>query len=240
LRETPDFSGLPSLEQLILKDCPSLCKVHPSIGDLCNLLLINLRDCTSLTSLPIEVYKLKCLKTFILSGCFKIDIVKEDIMQMESLITLISENTVVKQVPCSIVSSKHMAYISLRGFERLSHNIFASIIRSWISPTTNSQSYISPLCLDTNNDNWGELAPLHSCLTNLRSMLVQCDTELQLSMQLNKILVEYGANFIESGISNHHLSFSLIGVGSCNEFFNTLNDNVSKVPSLPLTFVWFL
>ncbi|ESW06208.1 hypothetical protein PHAVU_010G028900 [Phaseolus vulgaris] len=56
LRETPDFSGLPSLEKLILKDCPSLCKVHQSIGDLQNLVLINLKDCTSLSNLPIEFY----------------------------------------------------------------------------------------------------------------------------------------------------------------------------------------
>ncbi|XP_052724770.1 disease resistance protein RUN1-like [Vigna angularis] len=230
LRKTPDFAGLPSLEQLILKDCPSLCKVHPSIGDLCNLLLINLKDCTSLSSLPREVYQLKSLKTFILSGCLKIDILEEDIVQMKSLITLISENTAVKQVPCSIVNSKHMGYISVRGFEGLSHNILSSIIRSWMSPIMNSRSYIRPLCMDMENDDWRDLAPLHSCLTNIRSILVQCDTEFQLSKQLNTIFVEDGVNFTES--TNHSLRFSLIGVGSCNEFLNTLSDGVSKVQGL--------
>ncbi|XP_014492694.1 TMV resistance protein N-like [Vigna radiata var. radiata] len=234
LRKTPDFSGLPSLEQLILKYCPSLLKVHPSIGDLCNLLLINLKDCTRLSSLPREVYKLKSVKTFIL-GCFKIDILEEDIMQMKSLITLISENTAVKQVPCSIVNSKHMGYISLRGFEGLSHNILSSIIRSWMSPIMNSRSYIRPLCMDMENDNWRNLAPLHSCLANIRSISVQCDTEFQLSKQLNTIFVEYGVNFTES--TNHSLRFSLIGVGSRNQFLNILSDSVSKVPSLSLTFV---
>ncbi|XP_022640766.1 probable disease resistance protein RPP1 [Vigna radiata var. radiata] len=90
LIETPDFSTLPSLEWLILKDCSSLCKVHPSIGDLCNLLLLNLKNCTNLRSLPRELYKSKSLRTLILSGCFEIDILEEDIGQMKSFITLIT------------------------------------------------------------------------------------------------------------------------------------------------------
>ncbi|XP_047177930.1 uncharacterized protein LOC124844954 [Vigna umbellata] len=90
----------------------------------------------------------------------------------------------------------------------------------------NFRSYIRPLCMDMENDNWRDLAPLHSCLENIRSILVQCDMEFQLSKQLNKIFVEDSANFTES--TNHSLRFSLIGVGSCNEFLNTLSDGVSK------------
>ncbi|CAJ1949623.1 unnamed protein product [Sphenostylis stenocarpa] len=228
LTETPDFSGLPSLKKLILKDCPSLSKVHQSIGDLCNLLLINLKDCTSLSNLPKEVYKLKSLKTLILSGCLKIDILEEDVAQMESLITLITEYKAVKQVPFSIVSSKCIGYVSLRGFEGLSHNIYPSIIRSWISPTMNHLSYIRPCCMDLDNNNWGDLKPMLSSLANLRSVLVQCDTEFQLSKQVKAILVEYGVHFTELRISNHLLRFSLIGVGCYNEFFNTLSESISE------------
>ena len=237
MRETPDFSGLPSLEKLILKDCPSLCKVHQSIGDLRNLLLINLKDCTSLSNLPREVYKLKSLRTFILSGCLKIDILEEDIVQMKSLITLVAENTAVKQVPFSIVSSKNIAYISLCGLEGLSNSIFPSIIRSWMSPTLNTQSFVSPFCVDMENNNWCDLAPLYSGLANLRSVLVQCDTEFQLSKQMKTILVEYSVNFTESRISQHQLRFSLTAVGCYNEFLNILCDSVSEVPSLALTVV---
>ncbi|CAJ1949637.1 unnamed protein product [Sphenostylis stenocarpa] len=238
LKESPNFSGLPSLEQLILKDCPRLCKVHQSIGDLCNLLLINLKDCISLSNLPKEVYKLKSLKTLILSGCAKIDILEEDIVQMESLITLIAEYKAVKQVPFSIVSSKCIGYISLSGFEGLSHNIFPSIIRSWMSPTMNLLSYINPFCVDMENNNWRELAPLFSNLANLRSISVQCDTELQLSKQVKSILVEYRAEFKELSISKPHVWFSLLGRGRYNEFFNTLSDSISEVPSLASTFVY--
>ncbi|XP_052724122.1 disease resistance protein RPV1-like [Vigna angularis] len=228
LRETPDFSRLPSLERLILKDCPSLCKVHPSIGHLYNLLLINLKDCTSLSSLPKELYKLKSLRTFILSGCFKIDILEEDIVQMESLITLVTENTVVKQVPCSIVSSKSIAYICLRRFEGLAKNIFPSIIGSWMPPTMNHQYYNSLVCMDMENYTWGDLAPLYRGLANLRSVLVQCNTKFQLYKEVKTILIEYLVNFTESRISSHHLRFSLIGFGSYNKLHSTLSDSISE------------
>ncbi|XP_027907357.1 TMV resistance protein N-like isoform X2 [Vigna unguiculata] len=229
LRETPDFSRLPNLRRLILKDCPSLCKIHSSIGDLCNLLLINLKDCTSLSSLPRELYNLKSLRTFILTGCFKIDILEEDIVQMESLITLVTENTAVKHVPCSIVSSKSIGYISLCGLEGLSLNLFPSLIRSWMPPTMNPQSYISLYCMDMENNNWHDLAPLFGGLGNIRSVLVQCDTEFQLFKQVKTLLVEYDDNFTESRISKHQLRFSLIGVGSYNELCNTLSNSVSEV-----------
>ncbi|GAU30757.1 hypothetical protein TSUD_354820 [Trifolium subterraneum] len=102
LRSTPDFSKLPNLEKLIMKDCPSLSEVHSSIGDLKNLLLINLKDCTNLSNLPGEIYQLTSVKTLILSGCSKIDKLDEDILQMESLTTLVATNSGVKQVPYSI------------------------------------------------------------------------------------------------------------------------------------------
>ncbi|XP_027908248.1 TMV resistance protein N-like isoform X2 [Vigna unguiculata] len=142
LTDTPDFSRLPGLEQLILKNCPRLFEIHQSIGCLYNLMLLNLKNCTSLSNLPEEIYKLKSLKTLILSGCSKISLLEKDIVQMESLIIIMAENTVVKQVPFSIVSSKSMGYISLRRFEGLSHNLFPSIIRFWMSPTMNPLSYI--------------------------------------------------------------------------------------------------
>ncbi|KAK8464569.1 hypothetical protein PHAVU_010G025500 [Phaseolus vulgaris] len=227
LTETPDFSGLPSLEQIILKDCPRLREVHQSIGCLCNLILLNLKDCTSLNTLPREIYKLKSLNTLILSGCSKIEILEKDIVQMESLITLISENITVKQVPFSIVSSKCIGYISPREFEGLSHNIFSSIIRSWMSPTINPLSYIH-FCTDMEDNSWDDIAPLLSSLANLRSVLVLCDSQFQLSKQVETILIDYGLSTTESGISKEHLRSSVIGLGRYNEFFNTASNSISE------------
>ncbi|XP_027905521.1 TMV resistance protein N-like isoform X1 [Vigna unguiculata] len=229
LTKTPDFSRLPSLEQLILKDCPSLREVHRSIGCLYNLTLLNLKDCTGLRNLPREIYMLKSLKTLIVSGCSKIDLLEKDIVQMQCLITLIAENTVVKQVPFSLVSSKTTAYISLRGCEGLSHNLFLFIIRSWISPSMHPLSYIRSFCMDMEVNSWDDIAPLLSSLANLRSVLVQCDTEFQLSKQVEIIVVEYRVNITESDTSKPHFRSSLIGVGRCKEFFDAFSDSISQV-----------
>jgi len=228
LTETPDFSGIPSLQRLILKDCPRLCKIHPSIGFLCYLTLLNLKDCECLSNLPREIYKLKSLRTLILSGCSKIDLVEKDIVPMKSLITVIAETKALKQVPFSIVSSKAIGYMSQRGFERLSSNLFPSIIRFWMSATMNPMFYIHSIGMDIDNI-WDDIAPLLGNLANLRSVLVQCNTEFQLSKLVKNIVVEYFANVTESGISKQHLRSSLIGIGAYYELFNAVSDNISQV-----------
>jgi len=255
LIKTPDFSELPSLEKLILKDCPSLCEVHQSVGNLQNLQLINLKDCTSLSSLPRQTYKLKSLKTLILSGCLKIDKLEEDIGQMESLRTLLAKNTAVKQVPFSVVRSKSIGYISLCGFEGLSRNVFPSIIWSWMSPTMNPLSRIHSLSgtslslvsMDMQNNDLSDLAPVLSNLSNLRSVLVQFNTEVQLSKQLRTVLDGvYDVNFpglevtsYTSQISKDCLKSYLIGIGSYEEVFNTICKSVCEVRSLYLCLLTF-
>ncbi|CAJ1949645.1 unnamed protein product [Sphenostylis stenocarpa] len=247
LATTPDFSKLPNLEKLILKDCPRLCKVHQSIGDLCKLLLINLKDCTSLGTLPRRIYKLKSVKTLILSGCLKMDKLDEDIVQMESLTTLVAENIAVKQVPFSIVRSKSIGYISLCGHKGLSRNVFPSIIWSWMSPTVNPLSGIYPswgmssslTSIDVQSNNLGDLPSTLKSLSKLRSVLLHCDTELQLSKELRTILDDVcDVNSIKlevmshtSQLREHSLRPYLIEIGSYHEVFNTLSKSISEVPS---------
>ncbi|XP_052724119.1 disease resistance-like protein DSC1 [Vigna angularis] len=204
LTTTPDFTGLPSLEQLILKCCPRLHKTDQSIGfdvGLPTFLLLNLKNCTSLSNLPKEIYELKSLKTLVLSGCSKIDLMENDIVQMESLITLIAEKTTVKQVSFSIVSSKHIGYINLHRFEGLSRNFFPSIIRSWMWPTMNLIFYIHSFCMNMEDNSWDDIAPFLSTLRSLRK---------------------------PSGISKHHFRISLIDVGRYHEFLNTDNYKIYK------------
>ncbi|KAG5042817.1 hypothetical protein JHK87_006732 [Glycine soja] len=230
LTETPDFSGLPSLEKLILKDCPRLRKVHQSIGDLHNLLLINLKDCTSLSNLPREIYKLKSVETLILSGCLNIDILEEDIVQMESLTTLISDNTAVKQVPFSIVNSKSIGYISICGFKGLSHDVLHSIILSWMPTTMNPLSHISLFSGTSSvskhllHNDLGDLPPMLSSISNLRSFLVQCDTEFQLHKQVKAMHIVYGVNYTELENSKNYLRSDFIGIDRY-QVFNTLTDD---------------
>ncbi|XP_034206988.1 disease resistance protein RPV1-like [Prunus dulcis] len=66
---TPDLSGSPNLERLILKDCINLKEVDESIGDLEKLVFLNLKDCKNLMKLPIRISMLRSLQKLILSGC---------------------------------------------------------------------------------------------------------------------------------------------------------------------------
>jgi len=91
---------MPNLEKLVLIDCPRLSEVS-SIEHLNKVLLINLEDSITLQSLPRGIYKLKSLKTLILSGCLMIDKLEEDLEQMKSLTTLIANNTAITRVPFS-------------------------------------------------------------------------------------------------------------------------------------------
>ncbi|KAL2337841.1 hypothetical protein Fmac_012287 [Flemingia macrophylla] len=195
LRQTPNFSNLPNLEKLVLIDCPMLSEVSHSIGCLNKVHLINLRDCISLRNLPRSIYKLKSLKTLILSGCFKIDKLEEDLEQMEALTTLVADRTAITKVPFSIVKSKNIGYISLCGYEGFSRNVFPSIIWSWMSPTNSLFPHIeifaghsSIMSLDLANSCSHHLSSISKELSELQSLWVECDSELQLSQVATNIL----------------------------------------------------
>ena len=115
LTRTPDFSRLPNLEKLVLKDCTSLFEVHQSIGDLDKLVLVNLKGCKNLRSLPRSLYKLKSLKTLILSDCSNIDNLADDLGEMECLTTLRMDNTAIRTVPFTIGRLKNLEHLSLGG-----------------------------------------------------------------------------------------------------------------------------
>ncbi|CAI8608298.1 unnamed protein product [Vicia faba] len=243
LKNSPDFSKLPNLEKLIMKDCPNLSDIHPSVGDLNRLVLINFKDCTSLNNLPTKIYQLKSLKTLILSGCSKIDNLEEDVVQMESLTTLIAKDTGVKEVPYSIVRSKNIAYISLCGFEGLSRDVFPSLIWSWMSPTMNSLPRISPFgnkalsvaSVNVQNNNVGFLSPMVRSLSQLRTVWIQCRSKIQLTQELQRILDDqYDVNFTKletsnkSQISNLSSRSLLIRMGSCHIDNDTFDKSISQ------------
>ncbi|XP_058182419.1 disease resistance protein RPV1-like isoform X2 [Rhododendron vialii] len=69
LTRTPDFSGLYSLEELLLNDCKSLVEVDESIRCLNKLVVLDMKNCTKLRKLPYGIWMLKYLKLLDLSGC---------------------------------------------------------------------------------------------------------------------------------------------------------------------------
>ncbi|KAJ6961492.1 disease resistance protein RPV1-like isoform X2 [Populus alba x Populus x berolinensis] len=85
---TPDFSGLQSLEILLLEGCISLVEVHYSIGNLKRLVFINLKDCKNLRKLPNEMSELKSLQELNLSGCFNLEEIPEQVGKLSSEMAL--------------------------------------------------------------------------------------------------------------------------------------------------------
>lgn len=71
LIRTPDFSGTPNLERLVLEGCTSLIEIKFSVGDLGKLVLLNLKNCRNLKTLPKRI-RLEKLEILILSGCSKL------------------------------------------------------------------------------------------------------------------------------------------------------------------------
>ncbi|KAI3729666.1 hypothetical protein L6452_18329 [Arctium lappa] len=85
LTKTPDFSGLPSLEKLLLKGCVTLVEICESIAMSEDLTLLDLEDCKNLINLPQTLWKLRYLETLVISGCSSLGEFPMDLRNMESL-----------------------------------------------------------------------------------------------------------------------------------------------------------
>ncbi|XP_058197296.1 uncharacterized protein LOC131313166 [Rhododendron vialii] len=69
LIETPDFSGLNNLEELLLNDCVRLVEVDESIRFLNKLVILDMKNCKKLQKFPPSILTLKSLESLDLSGC---------------------------------------------------------------------------------------------------------------------------------------------------------------------------
>ncbi|XP_068343054.1 disease resistance protein RUN1-like [Pyrus communis] len=113
LKKSPNFSNLPNLEELILEWCESLSEIHPSIGHLKKLSLVNLKGCKNLISLPGDFYKSKSVQTLVLDFCWQFSELPEDLGKMISLRVLEASATAIRQVPRSTVRLKNLTHLSL-------------------------------------------------------------------------------------------------------------------------------
>ncbi|KAL5055110.1 hypothetical protein RYX36_035792 [Vicia faba] len=68
----PDFRDIPNLEELNFEGCVKLLQIDPSIGVLRKLVVLSLKDCTDLISIPFNIFSLGSLEWVNLSGCHKI------------------------------------------------------------------------------------------------------------------------------------------------------------------------
>nr|XP_023917798.1 TMV resistance protein N-like [Quercus suber] len=117
---TPDFTGIPNLEKLLLKGCARLSMIHTSLGGLKRLILLDLNGCTRLESLPRRI-SLVSLKRLILSGCSKLEKFPEIEGNMPHLSHLDLEGTAIVELPLSIEHLTGLIELNLKG----------SAIREW-------------------------------------------------------------------------------------------------------------
>ncbi|KAD2804075.1 hypothetical protein E3N88_37452 [Mikania micrantha] len=68
LKSTPDFSGVPCLERLILENCRSLGHIDPSIGHHKRLVYVSMHGCSELKKFP-SILGMEKLQTLDLSYC---------------------------------------------------------------------------------------------------------------------------------------------------------------------------
>ena len=112
LKKTPDFSMLPNLKRLILKNCIRLVELHESIGGLTRLVLLNLRGCRNLTRLPPQFHRLRSLEKLILSGCSKLEnLPVEELGKLQSLKMLHAD-----EIAISHIASNKNEVVAWRSF----------------------------------------------------------------------------------------------------------------------------
>nr|AFP55562.1 TIR-NBS-LRR [Rosa rugosa] len=114
LTRTPDFTGIPNLEKLVLEGCTNLVEVHQSTGLLQKLRILNLRNCKSIKSLPSEVH-MEFLETFDVSGCSKLKMIPEFVGQMKRLSRLSLSGTAVEKLPSIEHLSESLVELDLSG-----------------------------------------------------------------------------------------------------------------------------
>ncbi|XP_028796197.1 protein SUPPRESSOR OF npr1-1, CONSTITUTIVE 1-like [Neltuma alba] len=121
--ETPDFSRVPNLEHLRLSGCKSPVKVHPSLGQLKELIEVYLDGCENLEILP-EKLETNSLMKLDLSGCGKVAVLLEFGKGMKKLSYLDPRNTAIRTLPVSLGSLMGLGYLDLQCCEILNLDEF--------------------------------------------------------------------------------------------------------------------
>ncbi|CAL2257424.1 unnamed protein product [Prunus armeniaca] len=114
LTEISDLSGSPNLRYLNAKHCKSLVQVHPSVGSLDKLQVLNFSGCCELTKFPNEVW-CKSLEQLDLGNCIKLERFPEIMDKVESLNELNLFGTPIKELPASIGNLIGLTDLGLSG-----------------------------------------------------------------------------------------------------------------------------
>ncbi|KAL4338100.1 hypothetical protein AHAS_Ahas12G0176400 [Arachis hypogaea] len=200
LIKTPDFSYLPNLEKLVLKDCTELSLISYTIGTLKNILHINIEGCTNLCVLPRSIYKLTSLETLILSGCLKIDKLEEDVEQMESLAVLKADNTAIAQVPSALARLRNLGHVSLCGYEGLACDVIPLIMFwLWTSPNNMLSSVMQKCSNVFTYANWRPRLQIKGYVSLKTDNVANCN---ELGMDISEPKSSLNSLLIQMGVEN--------------------------------------
>ncbi|XP_050253162.1 disease resistance-like protein DSC1 isoform X2 [Quercus robur] len=183
LIEIPDLSGAPNLKQLFLDGCTRLSNIHPSLGNLKQLILLHMRGCRCLNSLP-PMINLEALETFDLSGCSKLKKFPYIVENMPRLQRLDLSETAIKDLSLLVIHSTGLIELDLRDCKNLSSLPIA--ICSLMSLKTLNLSGCSNL--DELPENLGKIEGLEvlnlsgTAITGLPSSLVHLKNLKRLSL----------------------------------------------------------
>ncbi|XP_050255293.1 TMV resistance protein N-like [Quercus robur] len=119
LIEIPDLSGAPKLKQLIFRHCTRLYKIHASLGDLKQLIRLDLNGCKCLKSLPHKISS-ETLEIFDLGGCSRLKKLPEIVGNMSRLSKLCLCETAIKDLPLSVEHLIGLIELDLRDCKNLS------------------------------------------------------------------------------------------------------------------------
>ncbi|XP_030934372.1 TMV resistance protein N-like isoform X2 [Quercus lobata] len=119
LIEMPDLSGASKLKQLIFRHCTRLYKIHTSLGDLKQLIQLDLNGCKCLESLPDKI-NLEALEILDLGGCSRLKKFPEIVGNMSRLPKLCLSETAIKDLPLSVEHLTGLIELDLRDCKNLS------------------------------------------------------------------------------------------------------------------------
>ncbi|XP_034708580.1 disease resistance protein RUN1-like [Vitis riparia] len=120
LKKFPDIQcNMEHLLELYLSST-AIEELPSSIGQhITGLVLLDLKRCKNLTSLPTCIFKLKSLEYLVLSGCSKLENFPEIMEDMENLKELLLDGTSIEVLPSSIERLKGLVLLNLRKCKKL-------------------------------------------------------------------------------------------------------------------------
>ncbi|XP_019057126.1 PREDICTED: probable WRKY transcription factor 16 [Tarenaya hassleriana] len=117
LTEFPRLSKALNLEHIDVEGCTGLVKVSSSIQYLGKLVVLNLKGCSRLQTLPAMV-NLKSLEVLNLSGCSELENIQDF---SENIREIYLSGTAIREVPSSIENLSKLAILDLENCKRLQH-----------------------------------------------------------------------------------------------------------------------